>query len=186
MCSVTCLSLEHLHIGFPDRGCVDNELRRRSRLALLQEKLWVVRLLSLCAHNQERKRTAWKVILPRRSFCVFPCYVSILCTCYADCSAQLSNSRCNLNIFNAHPRDHHLNRRCCSPAMGRIGEHWDQVGWNSSIGLPDGSLTKIWLPPFPTTISLRQLHPAFFNFSTVAAKFSTSICMRFQPPGAGV
>ncbi len=34
------------------------------------------------------------------------------------------------------------------------------VGWNNSTGLPDGSSSRIWKPPGPFTISLRNVSPA--------------------------
>jgi hypothetical protein len=48
------------------------------------------------------------------------------------------------------------------------------VGSNSSIGLPEGSSTRICLPPTPSTISLRKDAPAARSASTLAARSSTS------------
>jgi hypothetical protein len=59
------------------------------------------------------------------------------------------------------------------------------VGSNSSTGLPDGSSTRICLPPTPVTISLRKVAPLARRSWTVATKSGTSIENRFQPPGSG-
>lgn len=49
----------------------------------------------------------------------------------------------------------------------------DQKGWNNSIGFPDGSSTRICLPPLPVTISLRNFAPRPFSSWTVASRSST-------------
>src|SRR5216684_2563031 len=60
-----------------------------------------------------------------------------------------------------------------------------KIGSNSSMGLPDGSSTRICLPPIPVTISLRKWAPALRSASTVVARSETSSANRFQPPGCG-
>ena len=47
-------------------------------------------------------------------------------------------------------------------------------GWNSSIGLPEGSSTNAWLPPTPWMMSLRKRTPWPRSSSTVAARSFTS------------
>jgi hypothetical protein len=54
------------------------------------------------------------------------------------------------------------------------------------MGLPEGSFRRTCLPPLPTTISLRNRHPAPLSLSTVATRSSTAIWIRFQPPGTGI
>ena len=41
------------------------------------------------------------------------------------------------------------------------------LGWNNSIGLPEGSSTRTCLPPLPSTIGLRKRTPAVFRLSTI-------------------
>src|SRR5580700_10574212 len=59
------------------------------------------------------------------------------------------------------------------------------VGSKSSMGLPEGSSSRICLPPTPVTMSFRNCAPAFRNLATVAARSVTSRVKRFQPPGSG-
>src|ERR1044071_349859 len=59
------------------------------------------------------------------------------------------------------------------------------AGWNSSIGLPEGSSSRICWPPGPVTMSLRNLSPPARSRPTSAAMSSTTNSIRFQPPGVG-
>src|ERR1035437_9189575 len=45
--------------------------------------------------------------------------------------------------------------------LGVVRKASGSVGWNSSIGLPDGSSSRICLPPTPVTMSLRKCASAF-------------------------
>ena len=58
-------------------------------------------------------------------------------------------------------------------------------GSKSSTQLPAGSSTRIWRPPTPSTISLRNVAPAPRRRSTSASRSATSSWKRFQPPGSG-
>ena len=60
-----------------------------------------------------------------------------------------------------------------------------EAGWNSSTTLPDGSWSRICLPPGPSTMSLRNVAPASRSRATSASMSSTMKWMRFQPPGPG-
>src|SRR5215212_1437363 len=59
-------------------------------------------------------------------------------------------------------------------------------GSKSSMGLPEGSSSRICLPPLPPTISLRKCACVSRNASTSLGRSSTSSWMRFQPPGSGL
>jgi hypothetical protein len=48
-----------------------------------------------------------------------------------------------------------------------------RLGSNNSIGLPDGSSSRICRPPFPSTGSLRNVHFAPRSRSTSAGRSST-------------
>jgi len=67
-----------------------------------------------------------------------------------------------------------------------IVESYFLGGSNNSTGFPAGSSTRTCLPPIPDTISLRNLAPDVRRRSTSSSMFSTSIWMRFQPPGSGL
>src|SRR5918993_3714451 len=54
------------------------------------------------------------------------------------------------------------------------------------MGLPEGSSSRICLPPLPPTISLRKCASVSRNASTSLLRSSTSSWMRFQPPGSGL
>jgi hypothetical protein len=57
------------------------------------------------------------------------------------------------------------------------------AGRNSSIGLPEGSSSRICLPPGPVTMSLRKGTPSARRRLTSASMSSTRNSTRFQPPG---
>jgi hypothetical protein len=61
-----------------------------------------------------------------------------------------------------------------------------RAGWKSSIGLPDGSSSRICEPPGPVTMSFRNGTPAARSRSTSLARSSTTKWILFQPPGAGL
>lgn len=44
------------------------------------------------------------------------------------------------------------------------------AGWKSSMGLPEGSSSRIWGPPTPVTMSLRKRRPAARTRATSAAR----------------
>ena len=66
-----------------------------------------------------------------------------------------------------------------------FGVHAQPAGWKSSTTLPDGSSSRICLPPGPWTMSLRKASPARRRRSTSATRSTTMRWMRFQPPGPG-
>ena len=82
-------------------------------------------------------------------------------------------------------RPHSRSDRCAAPARGCQGHRRLRApaGWKSSIGLPEGSSSRICWPPGPLTMSLRNVRPAARSRSTSAAMSSTMKWMRFQPPG---
>lgn len=86
---------------------------------------------------------------------------------------------------------HDLERRPRSGdgGLGRCPVLRDQpqvpAGWNSSIGLPDGSSNTICEPPGPVTMSLRNRTPACHRRSTSAAMSLMIRWIRFQSPGPG-
>src|SRR5215216_7763002 len=55
-------------------------------------------------------------------------------------------------------------------------------GSKSSMGLPEGSSSRICLPPLPPTISLRKCALTSHRASTSPARSSTSSWMRHPPP----
>jgi hypothetical protein len=59
-------------------------------------------------------------------------------------------------------------------------------GFNQLDGIAGRIINEDLLPPFPIAISLWNRHPARRNFSTVAENSTTSIWIRFQPPGIGI
>src|SRR6266540_4158418 len=81
------------------------------------------------------------------------------------------------------PRSEHVEE----PWPARVGgcTSAQDAGWNSSMGLPAGSSSRICDPPGPVTISFRKDSPAARSRSTSAARSSTTNSMRFQPPGLG-
>ena len=70
--------------------------------------------------------------------------------------------------------------------VSRQGRCQAPAGWNSSIGLPAGSSSRICRPPGPLTMSFRNEIPAARSCSTSASMSPTMKCTRFQPPGSGV
>src|SRR5918996_1414165 len=69
--------------------------------------------------------------------------------------------------------------------LGHVGGY-APAGWKSSIGLPEGSSSRICFPPGPVTMSLRKCTPSARRRSTSAAMLSTTNSIRFQPPGSGL
>ena len=59
------------------------------------------------------------------------------------------------------------------------------AGSNSSTTLPDGSSSRICLPPGPVTMSFRKVAPASRRRATSSSMSSTTKWIRFQPPGSG-
>jgi hypothetical protein len=77
---------------------------------------------------------------------------------------------------------HHGGSGVHEPGSSRASR---RAGSNSSIGLPDGSSTRICRPPTPSTISLRNRAPCSRNRATISVRSPTSSWKRFQPPGLG-
>ncbi len=67
----------------------------------------------------------------------------------------------------------HPERGSCRDALWRAGRH-AAVSWKSSTRFPEGSSTRICLPPTPVTISLRNRAPRSRRSATVASRSSTA------------